>query len=703
MAAEKGEREGRKQRRSESAADNQADMTYEEEPDFSDPEDFVDDISDEELLGDLLKNKPNETDSIDNVIIVDNIPVVGNDRLPKLQNVVRKIYEKFGKLVNEFYPMGDEDKTKGAAEAVKATNGYKLDKAHTFAVNLFSDYDKYENVSDEWEPPSPKPYKDLGNLRYWLQDPDCFDHYSVIYEGGEKTAIYSNSVHLGAVRDPTVVEERARWTETYVRWSPQGTYLATLHQKGIALWGGPKFDQIMRFSHPGVQLIDFSPCERFMITFSPMPPKADEPQSIVIFDIRTGQRKRGFNCEQHAQATWPIFKWSSDGKFFARLATDTLSVYETTTFRLLDNKSLKIDGIRDFSWSPSDNYIAYWVPEQDTNIPARVTIISIPSRTELCVRNLFSVADCRMHWQKNGDFLCVKVDRYSKAKKAEDTGQMKYAGIYYNFELFRIREKQIPVDKVECKENVLAFAWEPTGNKFAFIHGESPRISVSFYIVRPQGKVDCLKVFERRTANHLFWSPTGQFIVLAGLRNLNGVFEFIDSADMTVMAQTEHFMATDVEWDPTGRYVMTGVSWWGHKVDNGYWLWSFQGRLLQKQQLDRFCQLLWRPRPPTLLSVDDVKEIKKNLKKFSQRFEAQDRLRQSTVSTELLEKRRKLMDDYERYRERVEDEFNSQKDRRIAFRNGVDTDELDNLAEADYEEEVIEFLLKVEETILDEE
>ena len=26
-----------------------------------------------------------------------------------------------------------------------------------------------------------------------------------------------------------------------------------------------------------------------------------------------------------------------------------------------------------------------------------------------------------------------------------------FQGIYYNFELFRIREKQIPVDKVECK------------------------------------------------------------------------------------------------------------------------------------------------------------------------------------------------------------------------------------------------------------
>ena len=47
---------------------------------------------------------------------------------------------------------------------------------------------------------------------------------------------------------------------------------------------------------------------RFMITFSPVPSKADEPQSIVIFDIRTGQKKRGFHCEAHAQATWPIFK-----------------------------------------------------------------------------------------------------------------------------------------------------------------------------------------------------------------------------------------------------------------------------------------------------------------------------------------------------------------------------------------------------------
>ena len=47
---------------------------------------------------------------------------------------------------------------------------------------------------------------------------------------------------------------------------------------------------------------------------------------------------------------------------------------------------------------------------------------------------------------------------------------------------------------------------------------------------------------------------------------MNGVLEFYDTVDSTCMSQAEHFMATDVEWDPTGRYVATSVSWWAHKV-----------------------------------------------------------------------------------------------------------------------------------------
>ena len=107
-----------------------------------------------------------------------------------------------------------------------------------------------------------------------------------------------------------------RWTETLVRWSPLGTYLATFHAKGIALWGGEKFQQIVRFSHPGVQFIDFSPCEKYLVTFSPLADSraTDEPQAIIIWDVLSG----------------------------AKMGVDVLSVYETPSFGLLDKKSIKV-------------------------------------------------------------------------------------------------------------------------------------------------------------------------------------------------------------------------------------------------------------------------------------------------------------------------------------------------------------------------
>ena len=67
-----------------------------------------------ELLGDLLKTRPKESDGIDNIILVDNVPQVGPERQDKLKNVIHKIFEKFGKINREFFPVSG-DKTKGYA------------------------------------------------------------------------------------------------------------------------------------------------------------------------------------------------------------------------------------------------------------------------------------------------------------------------------------------------------------------------------------------------------------------------------------------------------------------------------------------------------------------------------------------------------------------------------------------------------------
>ena len=67
-----------------------------------------------ELVGDILDKKPVLEEGIDSIVVVDNVPMVGEDRLDKLKSVIRKVFSKFGKIVNEFYPE-ENGKTKGYA------------------------------------------------------------------------------------------------------------------------------------------------------------------------------------------------------------------------------------------------------------------------------------------------------------------------------------------------------------------------------------------------------------------------------------------------------------------------------------------------------------------------------------------------------------------------------------------------------------
>ncbi|XP_008544236.1 eukaryotic translation initiation factor 3 subunit B [Microplitis demolitor] len=692
----------KKNQTEDSVLNNDNEWNDDAEPNFSDPEDFVDDIADEDLLPDILEQKPLETDGIESVIIVDGIPQVETDRFEKLNNLINKLFGKVGPIVNKYYPKTETGVTKGyifleynnklsAAAAIKALNNYKIDKQHTFKVNLFTDFKKFENIPKDWEPPKPQPYSAVQDLHYNLLEPDAYDQFAVLSGNG---AAVSVQVWLNSAPEPTLIEERRRWTETYFKWSPLGTYMATFHERGVVLWGGSKFKQIARFSQFGVECIDFSPRERYLVTFTPRMDGGPDQKRLVIWDILTGNEKRSFFPD--GLSVWPIFRWSHDDKYLACMGEDILSVYETPSFGLLDKKSIKTVGIRDFSWSPTDNVLAYWVPE-DKDVPARVTLLEIPSRNEIRNKNLFNVADCKIFWQKSGDYLCVKVDRFSKKK--EKTEQ-KYTGMSYNFEIFHMREKQIPVDSVEMKEPIHAFAWEPVGSKFSIIHGEVPNVSVSFYEVRCGHQPALLKKLEKRACNHLFWSPAGQFVVLAGMTTMAGALEFVDTNDFTIMNTTDHYQVSDIEWDPTGRYVVTAVSNWKTSVDNAYWIWTFQGRILKRVNLNAFNQLLWRPRPPTLLTAEQIKDIKKSLKKYSSQFESKDKMRMTRASKEVLEKRRAMMEAFNEYREKRSEEWKNQKKRRMDLRCHVDTDNLDSDTK-NVEEEVVEFFVKEEVILLD--
>jgi translation initiation factor 3 subunit B len=418
-----------------------------------------------------------------------------------------------------------------ATHALNVMHGHPFDARHSFLISRFTDIEHFANLDEKYVEPVREEYHHKVRCRTFdLQIPFIQLLYRNIFAHGSPTrkgvtsmlptvptrSRFTRTESLHSARLPTTIQcvqsfsptstrlccaQQTLRTELYVSWSPLGTFLATVHRQGIRLWGGPSFEHQARFFHPMVRLIDFSPNEQYIITWSnepivitdatPVGPQyfsaQDEGKNMAVWDIKTGNLLRTFlvsspEGEGKKQMAWPALKWSPDDKFVARATPgEQISVYELPGMGLQGKKSMKVEGVVDFEWCPlgendredagkanadgkgskkvRENMLAYWTPEV-SNQPARVTLISFPSRAILRQKNLFNVTEvrsnfhprfrsanirhrfqCKLYWQNQGDFLCVRVDRHTKTKKS----------IFCNLEIFRVREKDYPVEVVELK------------------------------------------------------------------------------------------------------------------------------------------------------------------------------------------------------------------------------------------------------------
>ncbi|CEI87545.1 hypothetical protein G6F70_008083 [Rhizopus microsporus] len=663
---------------------------------------------------------PIETD-FDTIVVVDGAPIVDEAKEAKFISVISKLFTKEAGEIKEngvWMPMTPNDEGKktssgylfidfvsaeSAHAAVKKLDGYKMTKTITLSVNKFTDVEKYSDMNEEYVEPEIEPFTPKEHLKSYLMDPLARDQF-VMYKGDDVSVFWNRKSD-----PPEHVYTRANWTETYVQWSPKGSYLATFHTQGIALWGGPSWNKIVRFVHPGVKLIDFSPNERYLVTWSNEPislaklpenqhpfSEYDEGNQVIIWDVKTGNLLRTFplvqTSEEQKTVRWPMFKWSASEKYFARVVPgQQLSVYEAPSMGLVGKKSIKVPGIVDFEWSPAkgdasdlkiyqkEEVLAFWIPESG-NQPARVNLMGIPSKETIATKTLFNVSDCKLYWQNQGHYLAVKADRHTKTKKST----------FANIEIFDVNQKGVPVETIDLKDPMIAFAWEPYGDRFAVIttsdpnfgatpaHGQAPatiKTDVKFFYLDKSKKsasgFRLMKTLEKKTANYLFWSPKGHNIVLATLRSVsNADLEFYDldfeplttdkkdkknpGASVQLLSTQEHYGVSDVEWDPTGRYVVTGSSMWRNSADHGFCIWDFKGQLLFKQNIENFKQLLWRPRPESLLSEEQKKKIKKNLRQYSKQFDEEDLAMGDATAAKLRAERKKAFEEWYAWRKNVE-------------------------------------------------
>mmetsp|Transcript_12349 Transcript_12349/g.18517 ORF Transcript_12349/g.18517 Transcript_12349/m.18517 type:complete len:281 (-) Transcript_12349:111-953(-) len=268
---------------------------------------------------------------------------------------------------------------------------------------------------------------------------------------------------------------------------------------------------------------------------------------------------------------------------------------------------------------------------------------------------------------------------------------------------------------LEEKDAVTAFAWEPRGSKFAIVHAESPastKTKVTFFDMKKsvetktkKGKktitttslvseLNKIETLEGKQCNLLFWSPRGGIIILASLGDqASGTLEFYDTEHKT-LAIKEHYRCTEVTWDPSGRTVAStvvqpvGGGHYKFAMDNGYILWSCQGKQLYQKSFESFYQFQWRPRE-SLLSDEKINEVVKNLKKYEKRFDKAGKERARALYLEQTKGKRRLRSIYRERVSRLNQFYEQQRQAKIALCDGYDSDDEDNYVEKYAEIETI--------------
>jgi translation initiation factor 3 subunit B len=119
-------------------------------------------------------------------------------------------------------------------------------------------------------------------------------------------------------------------------------------------------------------------------------------------------------------------------------------------------------------------------------------------------------------------------------------------------------------------------------------------------------------------------------------------------------------------------------------------LYDFKGTLLREESIEQFKQLSWRPRPASLLSKEEQKKVRKNLRDYSKIFDEDDYNKKNQANRAIIEQRRRLLSEWLAWRAQIIEELKE------------DSAEVHRAEEAKHGDDDAEVIEEIVEEIIDE-
>lgn len=210
------------------------------------------------------------------MLVLENVPQAGPEKYEKLKDVLTTIVKKSGDVVEDgvTLPKTEEGAAKGfaflqfetkesAMKAQRKLDKYPMDRNHVLICTSLLEIRRLAMCEDKFDvstlplPETELTEKDIVELPAWLRDERGREQFAVVQDENAIEVFWFDSISR-------IEQNHAmmHWTDSKAMWSPLGNYLATFHNPGILLWGGPEWKKLDRFPHPNVQYAQFSPKEK---------------------------------------------------------------------------------------------------------------------------------------------------------------------------------------------------------------------------------------------------------------------------------------------------------------------------------------------------------------------------------------------------------------------------------------------------------
>ena len=320
-----------------------------------------------------------------NVVVVDNLPKVPSAKVEKLSTVLRKIFGQIGAIREDglVMPVDDTGTTKGfafveyhgAAEAharASRRTGTSWTR-RTCSRRLLRRLRQVRARAGYVRAPKPKPYVPKENTQSYMLDDRGRDQYAIRF--GDSTEIHWNAARRRAsrLRCTSATSGPSRTCSGRRAGTSSRPYTDKASRCGAApgscgsrssrttACSSSSFRRASASSRSGSTHDEGRRARRFGQLFR----HRAAARSFGRSRAPSPSSPRGGG--QRGGLTWPVFKWggpSEDGAFFARMKKDQISVYEAPAMTLVDKKSITLEGVTEFCWSPADPILSVFQPEQ---------------------------------------------------------------------------------------------------------------------------------------------------------------------------------------------------------------------------------------------------------------------------------------------------------------------------------------------------